>query len=102
VEIKNTQNYISRDELYTKIRLCQHLGVVPLFIMRFAPKSYNYVVNQNGGFVLLFEEQMYPMGHSALVAEVRSKLGLKIHSPNEVQDGHMQRLLKWHERKLAQ
>ena len=101
VEIKNTQNYISREELFTKIQMCQHLSLTPLFIMRFAPKSYNHLVNQNGGFVLLFEDQMYPWGHSALVAEVRERLGLKIHSPNEVQDGHMQRLLKWHDRKLA-
>ena len=70
--------------------------------MRFAPKSYNYVVNQNGGFVLLFEQQIYPMGHTALLAEVREKLGLKIHSPNEIQDGHMLRLLKWHERNQNQ
>lgn len=96
VEIKNTQNYISREELLTKIRLCRHLELTPLFIMRFAPKSYNYAVYQNGGFTLLFEQQIYPMGHNALVAEVREKLGLKVHSPNEVQDGHMQRLLRWH------
>ena len=32
--------------------------------------------------------------------EVREKLGLKIHSPNEIQDGHMQPLLKWHEAQL--
>lgn len=101
VEIKNTQNYISREELYTKIKLCQHLGVVPLFIMRFAPKSYTFTVYRNKGFVLLFEEQIYPMGHSALVAEVREKLGLKIHSPNEVPDGHLQRFLKWHEAQLT-
>jgi hypothetical protein len=101
VEIKNTQNYISRIELQTKIRLCQHLGLTPLFIMRFAPKSYIYEVNQAGGFVLLFENQMYPMGHNTLLAEVREKLGLKTHSPNEVMDGDMRRLLNWHDRHLG-
>ncbi len=101
VEIKNTQNYISHEELLTKIRLCRHLGVIPLFIMKFAPKSYINEVYRNGGFVLLFEEQIYPMGHSALVAEVREKLGLKIHSPNEIQDGHMHRFLRWHQSKLS-
>lgn len=43
-EIKNTQNYISRDELLTKLQLSQQLGVIPLFIMRFAPKSYVFDV----------------------------------------------------------
>ncbi len=98
VEVKNTQNYISRDELRTKIRLCKHLGLTPLFIMRFAPKSYIHEVNQTGGFVLLFEEQMYPMGHSALLAEVRRTLSLKVACPNEVKDGDMQRLVRWHAR----
>src|SRR4030095_2185553 len=30
VEIKNTQNYISREELRLKIRLCQYLNLIPL------------------------------------------------------------------------
>ena len=100
VEIKNTQNYISRIELQTKVRLCRHLGLTPLFIMRFTPKSYIHEVNQSGGFVLLFEHQFYPMGHGALVTEVRERLGLKIHSPNEVMDGHMHRLVNWHDRRI--
>lgn len=101
VEIKNTQNYISRDELDTKIKLCNHLGVTPLFIMRFAPKSYIYEVNQSNGFVLLFEQQIYPMGHNDLLAEVHERLGLKVHCPNEVPDGHMRRFLNWHARRHA-
>jgi hypothetical protein len=101
VEIKNTQNYIPRTELYTKIALCKHLGLIPLFIMRFAPKSYTFDVYNHGGFTLLFEQQMYPMGHTALLVEVRNKLGLKIFSPDAVPDGHIQRFVKWHERSLA-
>jgi len=69
VEIKNTQNYISRYELLTKLSLCRHLGLIPLFIMRFAPKSYMYEIYKNGGFGLLFEEQIYPWGHTALLNE---------------------------------
>ncbi|MGH8647446.1 MAG: hypothetical protein ACREX4_24500, partial [Gammaproteobacteria bacterium] len=99
IEIKNTQNYISREELQTKVQLCEHLEVTPLFIMRFAPKSYIHEVNQSGGFVLLFEEQMYPMGHTPLLREVRNKLGLKVNSPRDVKEGDMQRLLTWHEKR---
>jgi hypothetical protein len=99
-EIKNTQNYISRDELKTKLRLAKHLGVIPLFIMRFAPKSYIYEIIQNGGFALLFEEQMYPLGHTQLLRSVRNTLGLKVASPKDVKDGDIQRLLKWHARQL--
>ena len=100
VEIKNTQNYISRDELRTKLQLCRHLGVTPLFIMRFAPKSYMHEIQQTGGFGLLFEEQIYPWGHNALLSEVREQLGLKVQSPRNVKEGDMQRLLKWHTKRL--
>ncbi len=39
-EIKNTLKYIPRHELTVKIKMCQHLGLRPLFIVRAAPKSY--------------------------------------------------------------
>ncbi|MGO9009642.1 MAG: hypothetical protein ACLQPN_06025 [Bryobacteraceae bacterium] len=40
VEIKNTWAYIDREEMKAKIELCDFLGLKPLFIMRWAPKSY--------------------------------------------------------------
>ncbi len=102
VEIKNTQNYISRDELRTKLNLCKYLGLRPLFIMRFAPKSYMYDIHQSGGFGLLFEEQMYPWGHASLLKEVRETFGLKVSSQKDVKEGDMQRFLRWHTRSLGQ
>jgi hypothetical protein len=39
-EIKNTLKYIPRNELTVKIKMCQHLGLRPLFIVRAAAKSY--------------------------------------------------------------
>ena len=98
-EIKNTQNYIEKEELEIKIRLCKHLGVIPLFIMRFAPKSYMFQIIQSGGFGLLFEEQMYPLGHTQLLRVARQTLGLKIGSPKDVKEGDIQRFVKWHEKK---
>jgi len=101
VEIKNTQNYIPRGELRLKIELCHHLGLRPLFIMRFAPKSYIEEVRRAGGFTLLFEHQMYPLSHIKLMREVRSTLNLKIDCPSDVQSGHIQRLLNWHNKKYG-
>ena len=101
VEIKNTQNYISHEELRIKIRLCRHLGIRPLFIMRFAPKSYIEEVRRLGGFTLLFEDQMYPLSHIKLMRDVRTALGLKVQAPRDFKDGDIQRLLNWHDKKLA-
>ena len=100
VEIKNTQNYIPHTELRTKIRSSQYLGLIPLFIMRFAPKSYMHELIQAGGYGLLFEHQMYPWGHGTLLAEAREHLLLKVHSPRDIEEGHMIRLVKWHTNRL--
>ena len=101
VEIKNTQGYISREELEIKLDICDYLDLIPLFIVRFAPKSYIYKTHQRGGFSLLFEDQMYPFGQSELVQSVKQALGLKVHSPRDVKDGDVQRFLRWHDRRRA-
>ena len=100
VEIKNTQNYIPRPELEIKIALCKHLGLRPLFIMRFAPKSYIEKIVSAGGFTLLFEEQIYPFASQKLMRTVRTTLGLKVQSPRDFKEGDIQRLLNWHNKKL--
>jgi hypothetical protein len=49
-EVKNTLDYIDREELRTKVAICEHLGVRPLMIMRAAPKTYVHEdVIQHGG-----------------------------------------------------
>lgn len=98
VEIKNTQNYITREELRIKIRLCKHLGLKPLFVMRYAPKSYMHEIIKAGGFGLLFEEQIYPFGFLNLMRQVRKELELKVQCPRDFKEGDMQRLANWHER----
>jgi len=81
-----------------KLGIARHLDLTPLFIMRFAPKSYIHQIIQSSGFALLFEDQMYPPGHAALLTEVRETLGLKVLSPRDVKEGDVQRFLNWHTR----
>lgn len=99
VEIKNTQNYIPRKELLLKIDLCRHIDVRPLFVMRFAPKSYIEEVRKAGGFTLLYEDQIYPFGFINLMREIRTKLGLKVQCPRDFKEGDMQRFVNWHDKK---
>ena len=101
IEIKNTQNYIPRDELRAKVAMCRFLDLIPLFILRFAPKSYIHEVQQAGGFCLLFEEQLYPFGYRELLDTVRRDLGLKVQISKDIPAGHMQRLRSWHDRRVA-
>lgn len=98
VEIKNTQNYIPKGEFEIKLDMCRELGLKPLFVMRYAPKSYMNQLYRRGGFGLLYERQIYPLGQTALLREVQQKLGLKVQAPMELEQGHGDRLAGWHEK----
>lgn len=95
-EIKNTLKYIPRDELTVKMRMCKHLGLRPLFIVRAAAKSYINEVRLAGGFTLVFKYQLYPFGQKAFADTVREALRVPVDSPARIADGTVQRFLNWH------
>lgn len=95
-EIKNTLKYIPRHELTVKIKMCQHLGLRPLFIVRAAAKSYINEVRLLGGFTLVFKYQLYPFGQKPFADQVRASLRLPVDSPARIADGTVQRFLNWH------
>lgn len=96
VEIKNTLSYIEKTELEIKLKICAHLNLRPLFIMRMAPKSYMHQIQQQGGFGLLFGKQLYPYGSEALARQLSQELALPVESIREIPDGHLQRFNTWH------
>jgi len=95
-EIKNTLEYIGREELELKLRMCEHLRLTPLFIVRMAPKSYIQMVRQAGGYTLPFEWQQYPYGAGEFAVKVREELNLPVDCRARIEDGTVQRFLKWH------
>ena len=97
-EIKNRLSYISQDELYTKLKMCETLHLRPLFIARWMPKSYIYELFKRGGFALLMRFQFYPFGSESLAANVRERLKLPVDCPRRLEDGTLQRLLNFHDR----
>lgn len=100
-EIKNTLDYIPVAELDAKLEMCNALGLRPLFIVRWAPKSYIKRIIDAGGIGLLFEYQMYPFGYEALAKRVQRELGLRVDCPRRIADGTMKRLLKAHRRQIG-
>jgi hypothetical protein len=101
-EIKNTLDYIPRDELEIKLRMCKELQLRPLFILRYAPKTYINMVINAGGYALIFKWQLYPFGTREFAREVRSRLGLPVDSPIAIADGTVKRFLNWHVNSLNQ
>ena len=99
-EVKNRWGYIERGELEVKLRMCRHLGVRPLFIMRGSPKSYNKLVIDEGGYTLVFVAHLYPFGMGELVRKVREELTLEADSPRAIPAGIIDRFMKWHRKNV--
>lgn len=100
-EVKNTWDYIPHGEMAVKIVMCQWLGIRPLFIWRFAPKTYMHEVIKRGGYGMIFETHIFPLGHEALVQEIRDALGLKCDAPARIPDGLLHRFVNWHEKQVG-
>ena len=116
IEIKNTFDYIDNEEMKIKIEMCKHLGIKPLFIMRWAPKSYMNEILKAGGFGLLFETKIFPLALKALVEKrnneqylpyTKDKLVLKngkvrkiCDTPRAIPDGIIDRFEKLHKKQV--
>jgi len=81
--------------------MCEILGIIPLFIMRFAPKSYIENVRRKGGFCLIFKYQLYELSQINLVERIKDDLGLPVGCPKAIEDGTIMRFKNWHIRKLS-
>ena len=101
IEVKNTLPYINDREMKLKIRLCKHLGLTPVFVVRAMPAIWIGEVSRAGGFTLVLGYQLYPLGHKEFAREVREKTGLPVDAPRALYDGTMQRFVTWHEKRAG-
>jgi hypothetical protein len=97
IEVKNTLGYMDYEEFRTKIRLCQYLGIRPVFVIRMIPKSWMWELYNEGGFGLILKYQLYPWTHKERAAHIARELGLPIDAPRMLEEGTMTRFLRWHQ-----
>jgi hypothetical protein len=100
-EVKNKLGYIDEDELDIKLKICEFIGVKPLFIMRGSPKSYNWRIKLAGGYAMIFVAQIYAFGQQALVQNIKKTLGLEADCPKAIPSGIIERFMKWHSENQA-
>lgn len=98
VEVKNTLPYMDYGELKLKTEICKELGLRPVFAARMLPKSWVKEVIDAGGFALILKYQLYPWAHRELAKRVREELGLPVDAPRALEDGTMERFVRWHRR----
>lgn len=92
-EVKNTWAYIERAEMRVKLDICEFLGLVPLFIMRYAAKSYLEEIRGRNGTFVIFEWHIYPFGQEELVKRIRETLGLGADCPRAIPSGIIDRFM---------
>jgi hypothetical protein len=101
VEVKNGLGYMDYEELRTKLRMCGELGIRAVFAVRMLPKVWTNEIIEAGGFSLIFKYQLYPWGYRELARRVARELKLPVDSPKALEDGTVDRFVKWHERRLG-
>jgi hypothetical protein len=95
IEVKNALGYLDLDEFVTKVRLCLHLGLKPIFAVRSLPRTWIDALIHAGGYAMIMRYQFYPWTHSNLAHEIRGKLGLPVDTPKRIEAGTMLRFEKW-------
>jgi hypothetical protein len=100
LEVKNTLGYMDREEFLLKTKLCERLGITPVFVCRMLPKSWIFELMQLGGFALILKYQLYPWTHRELAKRVNQELSLPVDAPRFLYEGTMNRFLKWHSKRL--
>jgi hypothetical protein len=100
MEVKNQLRYPDYEEMQTKIKMCQFLGVRPVFVVRMMPKVWVQEVARLGGFALILKYQLYPLSHSGIARSVATELGLPVDAPRQLKDETMARFSAWHRKNL--
>ena len=78
VEVKNQLGYIDKTEFETKLAMCKHFGIKPLFATRMMPTNYISQVVSSGGYALITQNQNYPLLAGDLAKRVASTLKLPV------------------------
>jgi len=72
VEVKNTLSIMEPKEIDIKIDICKHLGIIPIFAVRWII-PYLDCIRRQGGFAWNFKTQIYPLGTENFTHEIFKK-----------------------------
>jgi hypothetical protein len=95
IEVKNTLGHLDINEFVTKVKLALHLGIKPVFAVRYIPKTWADALIQAGGYAMIMGFQFYPWTHLELAREIREKLHLPVDTPRRIEAGTMQKFENW-------
>lgn len=100
IEVKNTLNYMDKEEFNIKIKLCKYLGIRPVFAVRMIPKSWIKDLIEAGGYAMILKYQFYPLTHDKLAKRMSQELKLPVDTPQAIQQGTMGKFFRWHQKNV--
>ena len=100
VEVKNILSTPERDEIETKIDICHHLCLTPVFAVRWI-KPYVKLISDGGGFSWFFKTQIYPPGFEKLVKVVWRRLSLPVNVRTDLPEGSIRVFSNWVNRQTS-
>jgi hypothetical protein len=101
VEVKNALGRMKETELISKTAMCEHLGVVPFFVVRWMPQNWiQRTAKDHKGFVLMLKWQLYPISHASFARTIREELGLPVDAPPRYHPKTLERIVKAHEKRV--
>jgi hypothetical protein len=94
VEVKNTLAVVPKDEVSIKLRMCEHLGITPVFAVRWN-KPYLDQVYKANGFTWTFKTQIYPLGQENLTKKIYDHLGLPVNVRTDLPPKSVKLFQEW-------
>ena len=100
VEVKNTLPYMPWEEFKTKLEICKYLNLIPLCILRNAPKRQFAEIKRHNGLILKFKSQVFPIGFEELTAEIWKFTRLPVTVWDRFSEKFEKILMKFHEKNI--
>lgn len=78
MEVKNTFDYMPQDEFEEKLNMCQFLGLLPVFPLRYPSPQQFEMMGEVDGLALAFKTRFFPPGHQKLVTTIWNHFRLPV------------------------
>ena len=99
-EIKNTFDYLQQALFEEKLDMCQFLGLLPVFPLRYSSPQQYVMMQQVGGLALTFKTRVFPPGNQTLVTDIWNHFRLPVNIWGEILPPIENLFLNYHHRNL--
>ena len=101
VEVRNRFDYMKQDEFEEKLKMCEFLGLLPLFPLR-CPSELQYAQMKDcGGLALKFKTRIFPPGFQGLVTDIWNNFRLPVYIWEEIRPPVEAVFLNYHHHNLS-